>query len=1028
MTAAVSIVVPVKDGARYLHELLAAVRRETTQAEVLVIDSGSSDGSREIARAAGAEVLEIAPQEYGHGRTRNLGAERASGDVICFLTQDATPQPGWLEAHLEAFALDPQVGATFGPHLPRPDTSPMIARELTEFFAGFSANGGPAVRDPADPPFLSNVNACYRRECWQQLRFSDLPYAEDQAFARAMSDTGWLVAYHPAAAVLHAHDYSPLGFMRRYFDEYRGLRDTAGHIEPLGLRSTVRDVRGLVAADLRWMRERDWPPRRRASWTARSALHHGSRKVFSALGSRAPSLPGLLQQAISLERAAPAGLEPPGARPPGPPSPYEAIAEISRAGPTPLLDPVPGMSRAARLHIAVVIPTFNRGSGGHATIYNLLTRLEERGHTITTWLYDPHEYLQYAWRAVVRSQLREYFRPTRGPVFKGFDDWYGADVVLATGWDTVYPVLRLDHCRARAYLVQDHEPEFFATSAESLWAHETYRAGLYCIAASAWLRDLMRDHYGAQASHFDLGVDHETYRPRPVERRDDTVIFYARETTPRRGVPLGVLVLDELHRRRPNVRLVLFGSERHVRAPFPYVDLGVASPEQLSWAYSEATIGLSLSLTNYSLIPQEMLACGLPVVELAGRSMEQVFGVDGPVELAPPDVMQLATALERLLDDPGLRDRRSTGGVDFVGARTWDAAADQLEIALRRVLKLREDGVDADCDSTSAESLPPPPPTTSAAAWRPNARSVPIAAHATLEATERLSAALTEADIAEVERRLEGNERDYWHSVDGLPRRSLAVTYGVWHEVPAVVEKTGLRPDMPPDHVHAMARGALAAGGAIYYADMLADALRRVGSSMDDVSCGLDFGCSSGRVVRALAAAWPHANWHGCDPNGDAIAWAQRHLPKIAFLRSPQDPPLPYEEAEFDFVCAISIWSHYGETAAIRWLSEMHRIVRPGGHFLLTTHGLHSIVHYAGTGERSPAQLEEIRHALYRRGFWFAPEFGEQGDWGVKHSEWGTAFFTPEWLGRHALPAWSLEDYAVGQNASNQDVYLLRRR
>jgi SAM-dependent methyltransferase len=233
---------------------------------------------------------------------------------------------------------------------------------------------------------------------------------------------------------------------------------------------------------------------------------------------------------------------------------------------------------------------------------------------------------------------------------------------------------------------------------------------------------------------------------------------------------------------------------------------------------------------------------------------------------------------------------------------------------------------------------------------------------------------------------------------------------------------------MPPDDVHAMARGPLATGGSIYYADMLADALRRVGASMDEVRRGLDFGCSSGRVVRMLAACWPQAEWHGCDPNRDAIAWATSHLSQIAFAVSPQDPPLSYDDAAFDFVCAISIWSHYGEQAARRWLDEMHRIVRPGGHLVLTTHGPQSVAFYAGTGERSSKQLEEIRRELYRRGFWFAPEFGEQGDWGVKHAEWGTAFLAPEWLGRHALPAWSLADYAVGQNASNQDVYVLERR
>lgn len=131
----VSVVVPVKDGERYLEELLAALALEG-DIETLVIDSGSRDRSLEIARSAGLEVLEIAPHEFGHGRTRNLGAERTSGELVCFLTQDATPVEGWLAAYREAFELDARVGAAYGPHLPRPDTSPMIARELTEFLIG----------------------------------------------------------------------------------------------------------------------------------------------------------------------------------------------------------------------------------------------------------------------------------------------------------------------------------------------------------------------------------------------------------------------------------------------------------------------------------------------------------------------------------------------------------------------------------------------------------------------------------------------------------------------------------------------------------------------------------------------------------------------------------------------------------------------------------------------------------------------------------------------------------------------------
>src|SRR6185295_234213 len=205
------------------------------------------------------------------------------GDVIAFLTQDATPVAGWLGAIRAGLALAPDVGVVFGPHAPRPDTSPMIARELTEFFAGFGP--GPRIIDPGETTFLSNVNAAYRRACWEEIRFEDVAYSEDQAFGRSLADTSWRKAYHPGAAVLHAHDYGAMEFMRRYFDEYRGLHATTGHVEQFGLRSALRGVGRHVAADRRYMQEHGVEGR--ASWTVRSAVHHSGRKAFSALGSRA---------------------------------------------------------------------------------------------------------------------------------------------------------------------------------------------------------------------------------------------------------------------------------------------------------------------------------------------------------------------------------------------------------------------------------------------------------------------------------------------------------------------------------------------------------------------------------------------------------------------------------------------------------------------------------------------------------------------------------------------------------------------
>jgi O-antigen biosynthesis protein len=210
------------------------------------------------------------------------------------------------------------------------------------------------------------------------------------------------------------------------------------------------------------------------------------------------------------------------------------------------------------------------------------------------------------------------------------------------------------------------------------------------VCASPWLLSLMRERYGRDGSVFRLSVDHEAYRPRAVARRDDTVVFYVRQGTPRRAGPLGMLALAELHRRRPDVRIVLFGDAIAPPATFPVEVAGVATPTELSWLYSEATVGLCLSLTNYSLVTQEMLACGLPCVDLAGIANEGVFGADGPVGLVDPDPVAIADALVALLGDPAERRRRARAGLRLASGLSWQAAAGQVESGLRDALRARE--------------------------------------------------------------------------------------------------------------------------------------------------------------------------------------------------------------------------------------------------------------------------------------------------------------------------------------------------
>jgi glycosyltransferase involved in cell wall biosynthesis len=355
------------------------------------------------------------------------------------------------------------------------------------------------------------------------------------------------------------------------------------------------------------------------------------------------------------------------------------ITELLHAPAGPLL--APPAAGGGALDVALVVPSFVQGSGGHMTIGNLVRALERRGHRCTLWIDDPGARVKGGAQQGAEN-FRAWFGPFAAGVTYGLTAFTGADVVVATGWQTVARVRTLP-AAGRAYLVQDHEPEFFGTSVQRAWAEDSYRHDLYAITAGRWLADTMHELYGLPATSFDLGIDGDRYQPQPgIARREDVVVAYARSSTPRRGVPVALAALAELHRRRPSVEAWLFGHGGPPGVDFPHRNLGVVPEAGLPPVYAEATVGLVLSMTNYSLVAQEMLSCGLPCVELDAPSVVKAFGRDGPGDFAPLDPIAIADALERLLGDRELRADRARRGATLRVERTWDHAAGQVEAGL----------------------------------------------------------------------------------------------------------------------------------------------------------------------------------------------------------------------------------------------------------------------------------------------------------------------------------------------------------
>ena len=335
------------------------------------------------------------------------------------------------------------------------------------------------------------------------------------------------------------------------------------------------------------------------------------------------------------------------------------------------------------LNIHWVIPDFSEGSGGHMTIYRIIHLLETFGHQHTIWIYNPDRHLSTT--AAYDDIIKDYqhFSGSIKFVDESFSTASG-DAIIATSNATVWPCLSLTNFKRRFYFIQDFEPQFSPMGADYLSALATYGHDLDCICASPWLSKMMQEDFGLWAEHFWLAADTKLYHPAdtPPKNAVPRIAVYARHSTARRAVDFAFLGLELIAKRGIKFHADFFGAPMTFsEAPFPFTDHGIASPDTLAKIFQNADIGLVFSATNYSLVPQEMMACGLPIIELDGPSTRAIFPHE-TVLLAEPNPASIADALAKLIKDPNKRNQQAKTALNWVKQFSWSQSAKIIETAL----------------------------------------------------------------------------------------------------------------------------------------------------------------------------------------------------------------------------------------------------------------------------------------------------------------------------------------------------------
>ncbi len=313
MVPRASVLIPVKNGGALLGEVLDAVLAQDTPwpFEVIVVDSGSRDGSVELARQRGVRVEVIPAAEFGHGRTRNYLASLSSGEFLVFITQDAKPaHVHWLRHLVEGCDAAPDVAGAFGPHRAHPEARTVTHRELDAHFAGFGDCLSVVRLDDSERyardvgyrqwlHFFSNNNSCLRRTVWQKLPFPEVAFAEDQTWAKQAIEAGYGKAFVPQALVCHSHDFGVWETLQRNFDEARSFQRYFGYRLQGSLSRALASGVLLARRDWHWLRAGGTSGAGLLKDGVFMAMVECARTLGQYLGTRHDRLPAWLLRSVS---------------------------------------------------------------------------------------------------------------------------------------------------------------------------------------------------------------------------------------------------------------------------------------------------------------------------------------------------------------------------------------------------------------------------------------------------------------------------------------------------------------------------------------------------------------------------------------------------------------------------------------------------------------------------------------------------------------------------------------------------------
>ena len=310
--------------------------------------------------------------------------------------------------------------------------------------------------------------------------------------------------------------------------------------------------------------------------------------------------------------------------------------------------------------VAWFVPGLLKGSGGHRTIFQNINALIKEGYQCDAYIGDDPTIPP----SILKEQINSFYGESSVNAFAGWEPTKKYDVVVATAFNTVKPVMKTD-CKKKLYFVQDYEPWFFSMGDLYIEAENSYKNDISVISIGKWLSAKMRKEYNLNASYFNFCADLNVYKKLDNVKKEHAICFIFQPQKPRRCDHLALSALQIVKEIDPTLKIYLYGSEKTTMENLEVEQLGIIPIEECNELYNRCEVGLCMSASNPSRIPFEMMATGLPVVELHRENNLYDFPNEGCL-LAEPTPEAVANAILTILRDKKLQEKMSKAGQKYM--------------------------------------------------------------------------------------------------------------------------------------------------------------------------------------------------------------------------------------------------------------------------------------------------------------------------------------------------------------------------